>query len=191
MTKLSTIFLDLDGVLCDLVTPAMYAHGRQDLLQPGAWPKGVYSIETVLGITQEHFWDVIHEFGADFWAGIPPYEWMQDLVTTAELAASEVVLLSKPTSNHYSTAGKHRWIKRHFGDDFRSYILTPQKHHLAGPGRLLVDDCASNISEWQACGGDGLLFPQPWNHGEGGIDTVLDALTQYRFAATDPPAGGH
>ena len=46
---------------------------------------------------------------------------------------------------------------------FRRYALTPQKHLLAGPNRILIDDNDRNIEAFRAAGGIGILFPQPWN----------------------------
>jgi hypothetical protein len=37
------------------------------------------------------------------------------------------------------------------------------KHLLAGPGRLLIDDHPGNCHDWNESGGVSILFPRPWN----------------------------
>lgn len=174
--KLEMICVDMDGVLFDFVTPAVMLHGRPDLLQPGKWPKGMYSMEKALGISQEQFWRVIHDQGPSFWANLPPYAWLEDLMAECHKKADRVVLVSKPSNHPSSSAGKHECINRYFGWGFQNYCLTPVKSDFAKPGRLLIDDCSRNCDEWTAAGGQALLFPQQWNRGTGNINTVLDAL---------------
>lgn len=175
--KLNTIYLDMDGVLCDFVTPAMTVHGRPELLQPGAWPKGVYTLEEVLGVTKSQFWEPIDNLDYPFWSMLPAYPWWQTLLHVSMARAYQVVILSKPHGPQ-STAGKHYWLTHHFGHDFDRYAFTPHKHLLAGRGKVLIDDCEANIREWRNAGGIGLLFPQPWNNGEGDIETVLEELAR-------------
>lgn len=179
MHKLQAIYVDLDGVLCDMVGPALEIHQRQDLL--AGWPKGVYDLEKAIGITMDEFWAKIDEKGYDFWANLPAYEWMRDLMRTCYQYSERVVLCSKPSRSHYSSGGKHQWIAKHFGRRFRDFIITPQKYHAAGPNRLLIDDCEKNIIQWQRAGGMGLLFPQPWNSGSG---TVVDVIQSIAVVAT-------
>lgn len=177
--KLAAVYLDMDGVLCDLVGAAMRTHAREDLLKPGAWPKGVYTLEDVLGISTAEFWEPIDARGVEWWARLRPYLWMRNLIKIARSVADEVAVLTKPHSTYACVAGKHQWLMAHFGEDFSDYILSPVKHHLAAPGRLLVDDCDANIEAWKRAGGIGVLLPQPWNSGEGTIHNVYTELARY------------
>jgi len=174
--KFETIYVDMDGVLFDFVTPAVMLHGRPDLLEPGKWPKGQYSMEAALGISREHFWRVIHDQGSAFWANLPAFAWLEELLGECHNMAERVVLLSTPSDHPSSSAGKHECINKYFGWGFQNYNLTPNKSDLAKPGRLLIDDYSRNCDEWTAAGGQALLFPEAWNHGTGDFNTVLDAL---------------
>lgn len=171
-----TIYLDMDGVLCDMVGAAMRLHGREDLLQPGAWPKGTYCMEDVLHISATQFWKKIDDEGSSFWADLKLYPWSRALVAKS-IRAAETLVCSKPSLNPQSTFGKHQWLTRHFGASVRNYVFTPHKHHLAGPKRILVDDCEENIRQWRNAGGVGILFPQPWNSGTGTVEEVFEMLT--------------
>lgn len=175
---LTAIYLDIDGVLADFVMPALLLHGRSDLLVPGAWPKGCYRLEEVLQKTESAFWHPIEQQGAKFWWNLPAYPWCRPLFNIARQHAHEVVLCSKPSLSPHSSYGKHIWINRTFGRNFIDYALTPRKHHFAGPGRVLVDDCEDNIAAWEHAGGIGVLFPQPWNRGEGDITSVVMRLDE-------------
>lgn len=178
--KLQTIFVDLDGVLVDIAPAALRVHGREDRLS--TWPKGVYLMADVLGMSQADFWRPIDALGFDFWASLPPFEWWSDLVDAAHAAAGEVVLLSRPSEHPASAAGKRAWITHWFGAGFENYILTPVKHHLAGRGKLLIDDCEDNIRPWRNKGGPALLFPQQWNSGTGTVDDVIHELERMAHA---------
>jgi len=56
-------------------------------------------------------------------------------------------------------AQKRTWIDRSktFGYDFPA-IFQKDKHLLAGPRRLLIDDTQSKIDKWNEAGGVGHLF---------------------------------
>ena len=182
--QIESIGIDIDGVLADFATAAALLHRREDILAPGAWPRNVYQMEDALGITTAEFWSPIEEQGTAFWAELKPYPWMPQLVAAARRIVDDVYLISKPSHHPYSTSGKHRWIRKYFGEHCENYLLTPQKFRAAGPGRLLIDDSQLNVSQWQARGGSAILFPQPWNTGEGDHKTVFEQLA--RFTAAPP-----
>jgi len=173
---LDVIYYDLDGVLADFVTPALALHDRLDLLEPGRWPKGRYSMEDALGISKEAFWRPIHNTGHIFWSLMPAYDWMFELLEVARAKAKRVAIISKPSEHPSSSFGKHIWINKYFGETFQDFSLTAMKADSARPGRLLIDDFDKNCDEWTAAGGEALLFPQQWNRGEGNINTILDKL---------------
>jgi len=175
---LRSIYLDADGVLCDLVGPVVRAHHREDLLAPGGWPKGVYSLEHLLNVTTEELWQPIVDQGAEFWEHLWTYHWAVHLVHYARQCSADVAVLTMPTACPLSHAGKYSWIRKHFQVSPENYVMTPQKWRLAGPGCLLIDDSEANIREWRNKGGLGLLFPQRWNHGTGTYKDVIDELLQ-------------
>lgn len=173
---LRTIYLDMDGVLCDLVTPVMKLHGRDDLLRRGAWPKGEYSMEKLLNITTPELWAPVIAQGAAFWSDLDPYPWAYTLYSYAIGCCPDVAVLTKPTECPFSHSGKFAWIRRMSKPEPLSYVLTPEKWRCAGPGCLLIDDCEENIREWRNKGGIGILFPQRWNNGRGSYKDVIAEL---------------
>ena len=155
------LLLDLDGVSVDFVTEACRIHGRD--YDEGAWPAGEYDIAKVLGIDDDEFWEVIHSQGVDFWRTLKPYSWFPAL-HNALCSLGKVYFVTAPTHSPHSAAGKMLWLKDRFGDDFKDFIITRQKHLLSKSGSVLVDDCDHNIEAFERHGqGKGILFPQIWN----------------------------
>jgi hypothetical protein len=159
--KINHIFLDMDGVLCDFVGAALRIHKRLDALE--AWPKGEWDIAKVLGISTEDFWATIDHHAEHFWADLQPYPWMNDLVRLLESFGIPITIASSPSYDPYSAAGKLMWLKRHLPQFKRRYLLGSEKHLLAMPGTVLIDDNDDGTLRFSDAGGWAVLFPQPWN----------------------------
>ena len=109
-------------------------------------------------------WRRIDEAGPRFWSGLSPTPWADELVSLAR-AAGSCAIATSPSASPDSTAGKLRWMQQRFGKRFRDFVITPHKHLLAGPGRLLIDDSPKHIDAFRAAGGEALLFPT-WENGQ-------------------------
>lgn len=160
------IFIDMDGVLCDITTPVLRLHGREELIE--RWPVGTYYLHEAMQLTAAETWKPVNEAGTSFWAELPRYEWAEQLVALCESLAGEqcVKIATAPTDSHLSAAGKVIWLQRHFGGRFadpRRYMMGGEKALLAAPFRILVDDNDENVSLFRAKGGQAVLVPQPWN----------------------------
>lgn len=152
--KIERIFLDVDGVLADFAGAAVRACGFPDLV-PSHW-----HFYEDMGLTAEGMWERIH---ADplFWENLPEYEWYEELVDMC-LSIAPVTIVTHPADHPDSWAGKYLWLKeRAWAHD--DIVMTSQKHLLAGPGRLLIDDSDSNTDKWHDAGGVAWLFPRRWN----------------------------
>jgi 5'(3')-deoxyribonucleotidase len=158
------IFLDMDGVLTDFVSATVALHGRAEVLD--AWPLGDRNVPAVLGISRTEYWRLIDEQGASFWAGLAPFPWFEELVALVRQFAP-MTILTAPSLSPCCLDGKVQWLYNHFpkvrGKRFTDFIIGPQKHLLAQPSRVLIDDAEKNIEDFRAAGGDAILFPQPWN----------------------------
>lgn len=150
------IVFDLDGVLVDFVAAANRVHGRD------GYAPTKFNYYEDWGMTADEFWRPIHELGAAFWQSIDYYPWAFWLVNYASRFA-DVFVATTPARDPSSTAGKVESIRRFFGQDFRDYAITPRKWLLGQPGRLLIDDLASNVERFADAGGDAVLFPRSWN----------------------------
>lgn len=158
--QIDTLFLDLDGVLVDFVGGTLKRHkAPQSRLTPGEW-----DINKSLGLTPEAFWAPLH--GHDFWAGLEPLPDYREVlsIVTGVFPPEKVWLLSSPSDDPGSCSGKYSWVSRHLPSYSRRLILTPDKRPLARPGGFLIDDHSPNVEGWMSGGGEGWLFPRPWNH---------------------------
>lgn len=162
------IYVDLDGVIFNFHKSAFSCFNKE--YKEEEYPKGVERIEKVLGINTKEFWRVIDHHGVAFWAFLETYDWWLDLIGGVEEKCKALNtdwrFLSSPSRNPSCAMGKLESVQRLFGVDFRKYVLAPSsdKQLLCRSERdFLIDDKESNIDEWNAAGGVGILFPQPWN----------------------------
>jgi len=155
----TTIFLDVDGVLA--MTPERLY--QDHVIDIAAYPRGVYDLSIALNRTHEEVW--AHTVGnVDWWESLSLYPHAMDLIEKLS-AVGNVVLATAPMHDPASVLGKVRWIQRHFGSDFRDYVITKRKDVLARPCAVLVDDYDVNIESFRRAGGDAVLFARPWNSG--------------------------
>lgn len=135
------ILLDLDGVLCDLVSSALkvngYSQGHDDIR---SW--------SIAATDDAAFWKRINQLGYKFWTELKPYPWMHDLVDLVSSYDSDWTIATCP-SNCESYTGKALWIEMYFPG--HKPMIGAKKQLLNG---LLIDDYWENDPD--------ILFPQPW-----------------------------
>lgn len=153
---ITTIFLDVDGVLVDFVSGAGALMGYD--------PKVVtcWDYYPLIGKTEDEFWRAIDAAGSGFWECLPTYPWFEMLYCECKKYA-ETILLTSPSQDPSSHHGKFLWMKRMFGSRFRDYLIGPSKRSCAGPGKILIDDSDANCEKFAAAGGQAILFPAAWN----------------------------
>lgn len=158
---MTIIYLDMDGVLCDLVG------GIADLLNYDKhalrfnWPRGEYDLSLGFGVPSNYIWSALEKNPA-IWEQLEPLPWMNILLARCRQMARTLICTS-PTLDPACAAGKIRWLQNQFGKGFRDYVIVPHKQLLATPQALLIDDCEKNVASFQAFGGMGMLFPALWN----------------------------
>jgi len=145
---MTTIFLDMDGVVADFDA---YAARVLDMPLPeGRWPRSLWSkiaanprIYSRLPKTAEA--DDLVEFCRD----IRDNHGYELLFLTAVPKGNDV---------HWAFHDKVQWAARHFPDipvHFGPFAKNKQDHCKAGD--ILIDDKPENIDEWRAVGGHGIL----------------------------------
>lgn len=193
---ISTVFLDLDGVVADFIggVRKMYENGDflpRDLHDidapylkpwPEEWPAGEWDVCEVADISTEMLWERIAE-NKRFWSSLDYYPWAQSLVNVLGAFAAETVIATSPCRDHQCAAGKIFWLRGLLGDpNAMNFVISPHKHFLAAPGRVLIDDNDRNCDRFIEHGGEAILFPQPWNslHGFEGdrLHYVLQRLAE-------------
>ena len=158
---MSTIYLDMDGVVADFDAEATkiigYSHPANERWPDADWAK--------------------LRSNPRFYRDLPLMPDARRLVTTvlelADRTNRDVKFLTAvPQDNDFPWAFQDKmiWKQRHFGDIpiwFGPY--SHDKRHWARPGDVLIDDRRSNIEQWREAGGIGIL-----HHGD--VDQSLDKL---------------
>lgn len=162
MSKL--ILIDLDGVLVDWMghVTRHFQLPKDFYFEPGVWDTVPVMLEH-LNIDKEEFWE---KQTAEFWATIP---WLPDgqeiLVNCMWVIGVNNCRFVTTPANGKSAHGKLWWMEYNapYFLENRHYHLTHQKHELATPERLLLDDKDENVALFKQHGGKAILIPSPYN----------------------------
>lgn len=161
-------FVDLDGVLCDFVRPAVRAHGQYPgdyYLDPGSWPApGQRDLWPWMGLASEkEFWRPL--LNPAFWRTLPltpDARRIRDAVEAKHYAGG-VHLLSSPQLDPSSYAGRVEWVRMWLPQYTRRAVLTDCKAACAHRGALLIDDSDEQVQAFRDAGGWAILLPRAWN----------------------------
>ena len=169
MTKIKTVFLDLDGVVSD------FLRGLHEALD--------VSYSYVKYTYEKGKWDMLNDIKrsdgtpvtfreCDDCCTIPFWHrlyWMHD---SAEILRAiggwfnveNIYLLTTPMPNPESSTGKVLWVRDNLPEFIkRTILICAPKSLLARPDTLLIDDKDENVEGFQKAGGNAILVPRPWN----------------------------
>ena len=140
-----TIYCDMDGVLVDFDKQFEKASG-------GITPR---EYEEKNG--KEAFWNLIdNENGVGFWVGMP---WMPNGKQLWDyIKPNNPILLSSPSRSNSSRLGKRLWVRNNLPGTKLILANSYNKKNYADSNNILIDDRPSNIDQWKAAGGIGILF---------------------------------
>ena len=146
-----TIFLDMDGVLCDFESHYMQLTG-----------KDFHSFEH-----RQEGWDFIEPYKEVFFETMPTMPDTYDLVDGVEELAEQynctvAILTAVPKIGRIPTARiqKYNWINGYFPQFSCTFNIGPHAQHKQFhciPGDILIDDSPKNIPQWNDVGGFGIL----------------------------------
>ena len=137
------IFSDMDGVLTDF-------EGRFEKYSDGLPPR---DYEKKFG--KDKFWELVDGEGVAFWVGMP---WMSDGERYWDYIKDyDTELLSSPSRSNTSRLGKRLWVRNNMPGVKLTLAQAYLKKNYAAPNHILIDDRKSNIDEWRAAGGIGIL----------------------------------
>lgn len=146
------------------------AYQRLKLLEPDAEYYGDFTVET--------FWETVPRAA---WARTPKSPQFELILEWAELFGREnVCLLTSPTKDPESLAGKLEWIHSYLPPWMhRQFLVGPRKHFCARPDALLIDDSDDNVIKFREHGGHAILVPRPWNSLHG-TDTTSHLCSEFQ-----------
>ncbi len=137
------IFSDMDGVLTDFDESFKKA---SDGIAPRDYEKK---------FGKDKFWELIDGGGVGYWVGMP---YMPDGERYWDyIKGYDVELLSSPSRSNTSRLGKRLWVRNNMPGVKLTLAQAYLKKNYAAPNHILIDDRKSNIDEWRAAGGIGIL----------------------------------
>lgn len=157
--KPDTIFLDMDGVLSDLIGGILKLHNipQEERVCIRKYDDDLYNM---VRMSRAALWESIDY--REFWYSLDPFVWANELLAKCRRLVPNVYVLSSPAGGAESAAGKLLWLTKNFGGGskgFRDFILTPHKHLLAKPTAILIDDREDYCKSFSDAGGLSILFP--------------------------------
>ena len=137
------IYSDMDGVLTDFDASFMKA---SDGILPSEYEKN---------FGKDGFWELIDGKGVGYWVGMP---WMSDGKQYWDyIKGYKPILLSSPSRSQTSRLGKRLWVRNNLPGTKLILAQAKDKQNYAQKNRILIDDRPSNIDQWRASGGVGIL----------------------------------
>ena len=170
MTKIKTVFLDMDGVLTNFLGGLHEALGVPYSYENYPYEKGKWDMLTDINTGFEDIPATFEQCNdcciTSFWQNL---EWMHDGRDILEaimntLGLEKVFFLTTPMPNIESPTGKWMWVRDNLPIYLKRTIITQApKSLLARPDTLLIDDKDENVEGFQKAGGNAILVPRPWN----------------------------
>ena len=175
------VFIDLDGVCSYWEEAAAKACGidykdeeiRKEL-------KNGKRLEKFVG-GDSKMWPMIDKEGVDWWANMERLPWADKLYASLTRVSKDFLFLSSPSNNPICAQGKIMWMKKHFGDHFKRFLIGRDKHMCAHPNTLLIDDNKKKCDKFEEWGGNVFRWPHPLKliDGDINVDDTIKELMDY------------
>lgn len=154
------IFIDMDGVIADMVGYIDYFFSRKVSLHSEVdwWT---------------YYGNILYNvpWSDQFWADIPKTPEADELMALAA-DFGDVCVHTSFMRKKGCVEGKIAWMQRWFPDVPFLVGSSGVKHFLSHTNSVLVDDKTSNVTEFHAEGGHAFLWPTPWNQMDTNVDRV-------------------
>lgn len=166
--SLPQLFLDMDGVLCDLYDVVTTAYN-------------VDNYKLISSSQMEKFF--LDSDAEELFANLPPFKTNNELLTLIDNTFGSYTILSSPLQYDYASSirGKKRWLKYHIPDMVNAPIFDSQKYMYAkqadGTPNILIDDYGKNIRLWNEYGGIGIK----WQANEQDISELKSLIDEAIF----------
>lgn len=140
------IYCDLDGVLVDLAGRISQIYQKD--LRNGSFTQEFYKLMEKMSVVEK----------LDFWTSLDQTHDCMQLWNFIKQFDPEI--LTSCSGMAVACWGKKRWCLQNLFIKTRKVICVSQsveKQHYSGKNKILIDDLESNILEWEAKGGIGIL----------------------------------
>ncbi len=152
-----TVYLDMDGVLCDFKSPITMTLGKQTFHQ----------------VTNNEFDEFFKQVNvAEYFSKLPMFPEARMLIEFVIGLVGSYDICSCPLKHYVkqSIYGKNRWIENNLDKKYQPisahYVFDKSKYAVKEDGtpNILIDDQDDNISAWRTAGGIAIQFES--DHGQ-------------------------
>lgn len=174
------IYVDMDGVLCDLYNVVAEDAGK----------------ENYKDLTQEeysYFFKKNADVMQDIFANLPKYEMTDFLIELVHNVAGEYRICTARLKKHDSSKvieGKNIWMDKNLKIQPAERIFERDKFKYAttdGRPNILIDDWDKNIKKWEDNGGIGILYCA----NEDDLCVVIEGLAKAKDILDNGPQRGY
>jgi len=163
--KLTHILLDMDGVLSDFFSAALFRlneyTGRQLSHRNYVKYYGEFAMEVPFEMSPNAFWTVIDN--ENFWRDMHVTPWAHMLMDCLKDLRVPIYIATSPSAKAHCIVEKKAWLQTHFKIRTSQCMFGSAKHLMAKPGALLIDDYPKNVEAFRTAGGDAVCVPSNWN----------------------------
>lgn len=137
-------------------------------------------IESYVG-GDDKMWSKIDAEGQKWWKDMEILPWAKELYEKLNEKADYFCFLTSPSNNPICAAGKVEWLKKHFGENFRDFLIGRNKYLCASSRSILIDDDKNKIKKFRSFGGHVFKWPHPLSllDGDIDIDETIKELMDY------------
>ena len=126
-------------------------------------------METFVG-GDDKMWPLIDKEGEKFWTNMEILPWGRRLYNLLKETGDYFCFLTSPSNNPICASGKIKWLKKHFGENFKDFLIGRNKHLCASPTSILIDDNKDKIKKFKQFGGHVFQWPNPFKLIDGDVD---------------------
>lgn len=157
MDGIDTIYLDMDGVVAsfDIAWCRWFGYDFA--------PSNKWLFYQRYQLTCKQFVDGLDKLPKKFWAELPLEEDADNLFNWALRQGKKIVFLTHACTDD-STAGKLEWIATHYPEtEMVGVTESLDKCKYAAENTLLIDDKLETVEAFIEAGGNGRVWPKPYN----------------------------
>lgn len=166
-----TVLLDMDGVVANFLKGVcnLFNLNYDDMYAryyPHIWDIQKVEFFKNRGITNDMIFSKISMDEYNFWVTLEQYDGAKEFYDNlcSIVGKRNVVFSTSPSLDPLSSAGKVQWLKLFTQNkSFNDSMIGHRKDLMANQRNILIDDNGSTVLKFMQLGGNGILFPRPWN----------------------------
>ena len=176
MKKITTVFIDLDGVLVDWVNGmreyAGLPYSTFDCFRQDPSKLCHEAMNDLFG-GKEILDKMMRERPPEFWYGLKKFLWADALINSMK-AEFPISFLTKPGKNPHAASGKLKW-KLDFYPDI-PIIQTAEKYLCASETKVLIDDDTYQLNKFASAYGFILKWPNQFELEKLPMDYIQEVI---------------